>query len=87
MSERFKNVEEIDIEELGFKEALERLERINERLERNKVPLEKAIELYQQGMALIEHCDEKLEEAEGKIKKITEENEEGEEVEIDVDEG
>lgn len=57
------------------------METINERLERNKVPLEKAIELYQQGMALIEHCDDKLEEAEGKIKKITEENEE----EIDIE--
>ncbi len=57
------------------------METINERLERNKVSLEKAIELYQQGMALIEHCDEKLEKAEGKIKKITEENEE----EIDIE--
>ncbi len=81
MSERFKNVG--DIKELGFKEALERLESINERLERNKVSLENAIELYQEGMSLIEHCDEKLEEAEGKIKKITEENKEGSEMHFD----
>ncbi len=74
MSEEFEEIEEID--DLGFEEALERLEKINKKLERNKVPLEKAIELYQHGMGLIEYCDEKLEEAEGKIKKITEENEE-----------
>jgi len=78
--EQLENIDE-EIENLGFKEALERLENINEKLERNKVALEEAIELYQHGMALIEHCDEKLEEAEGKIKKITEENEE----EIDMD--
>ncbi|MBS3817105.1 MAG: exodeoxyribonuclease VII small subunit [Candidatus Thermoplasmatota archaeon] len=79
MSERVEGVEELeeieDIEELDFKEALERVEKINDRLERNKVSLEKAIELYQQGISLIEHCDEKLEEAEGKVKKITQENE------------
>ncbi len=84
MSERLEKIEDVDIESLGFKEALERLESINNRLERNKVPLEKAIELYQHGMSLIEHCDKKLEEAEGKIKKITEENEE-EDLEIEID--
>ncbi|MEF8874642.1 MAG: exodeoxyribonuclease VII small subunit [Candidatus Thermoplasmatota archaeon] len=84
MSEGYEKIEDVDIEDLGFKEALERLESINKRLERNKVPLEKAIELYQQGMSLIEHCEKKLEEAEGKIKKITEEDEE-EDFEIDID--
>ncbi len=65
-----------DLDELGFEQALERLEKINKKLERNKVPLERAIDLYQQGMELIEYCDERLEEAEGKIKKMTNEKEE-----------
>ncbi len=68
--------EETDIDKLEFKEAMERLERINDRLERNKVSLEEAIELYQQGTDLIEHCRDKLDQAEGKIKKITSEEEE-----------
>ncbi len=57
-----------------FDEALEKLELINKKLERNKVPLERAIELYQYGITLIEHCDNKLEEAEGKIKKISDDD-------------
>ncbi|MBS3782385.1 MAG: exodeoxyribonuclease VII small subunit [Candidatus Thermoplasmatota archaeon] len=74
MSEEFEEIE--DVKELGFEEALERLEKINNKLERNKVPLERAIEIYQHGMELVGHCETKLEEAEGKIKKITEENDE-----------
>lgn len=74
MSEEFEEIDEI--EELGFERALERLEKINKKLERNKVPLERAIELYQQGMKLSEYCDERLDEAEGKIKQMTEEGNE-----------
>ncbi|MFW6195991.1 MAG: exodeoxyribonuclease VII small subunit [Thermoplasmatota archaeon] len=63
-------------EELNFEEALSKLEEINNKLERNSVPLEKAIELYSEGMELIKFCKERLDEAEGKIKKITDEKEE-----------
>ncbi|MFP4001667.1 MAG: exodeoxyribonuclease VII small subunit [Thermoplasmata archaeon] len=71
MSEELEEID--DIEGLGFEQALERLERINKKLERKKVPLERAIDLYQQGMELIEYCDERLDEAEGKIEKMTKE--------------
>lgn len=63
-------------EELNFEEALSKLEEINNKLERNSVPLEEAIDLYSEGMELIKLCKEKLDEAEGKIKKITDEKEE-----------
>ncbi len=63
-------------EELDFEEALSKLEDINDKLERNSVPLEEAIELYSKGMELIKLCKDKLDEAEGKIKKITDEKEE-----------
>ncbi|MDF2909795.1 MAG: xseB, partial [Sporolactobacillus laevolacticus] len=36
----------------AFEEAMEKLERIVKQLEENDVPLEKAIELFQEGMAL-----------------------------------
>lgn len=62
--------------ELNFEEALSKLEEINNKLERNSVPLEEAIELYSEGMELIKFCKERLDEAEGKIKKITDEKEE-----------
>lgn len=59
---------------MKFEEALENLEKINDRLERNQVSLEEAIELYEKGTELIELCREKLEAAEGDIKKLAEEN-------------
>ena len=63
-------------EELNFEDAMKKLEEINNKLERNSVPLEEAIELYGEGMELIEYCKERLNEAEGKIKQITDEKEE-----------
>ncbi|MFO7792228.1 MAG: exodeoxyribonuclease VII small subunit [Candidatus Saliniplasma sp.] len=56
---------------MQFEEALEELERINERLERNQVTLENAIRLYERGMKLIDHCEKRLNEARGDIKKLT----------------
>ncbi len=81
MSEEKERIEEKtdeNMDGLDFEEALDRLEEINNRLEKNKVSLEKAIELYEEGMKLIEHCSDRLEEAEGEIKKLTD----GEEVDI-----
>ena len=62
-------------EELNFEEALSKLEKINNKLERNSVHLNEAIELYGEGMELIKYCKERLEEAEGKIKQISDEKE------------
>lgn len=54
---------------------MEELEEINDKLERNKISLEEAIELYKRGIELINHCKDKLNEAKGEIKKISEEEE------------
>lgn len=59
-------------EELSFEQAMERLEAIVSRLESGDVPLEKAIELYQEGMALSRLCGRKLEEAERRIEMLLE---------------
>ncbi len=53
-----------------FEEAMKELEEINNRLEREKVSLEDTLELYERGMKLIQHCTDKLEEADAEIKKI-----------------
>ncbi len=65
---------DVEIEDMKFEDAITTLEEINDRLEREKVSLEEAIKLYENGVKLIEHCSEKLEEAEGEIKEITEDN-------------
>ncbi|WP_132304526.1 MULTISPECIES: exodeoxyribonuclease VII small subunit [unclassified Paenibacillus] len=58
--------------ELSFEEAMEQLERIVERLESGDVPLETAIELFQEGMKLSQLCGGKLEQVERKIEVLIE---------------
>lgn len=60
--------------ELGFEEAMDRLELIVRELEHGDVPLEKAIDLFQQGMKLSQLCGAKLEQVERKIEMIVEED-------------
>ncbi|HSG98566.1 MAG TPA: exodeoxyribonuclease VII small subunit [candidate division Zixibacteria bacterium] len=55
-----------------FETALERLTEINERLESGEVTLDEAIALYTDGMKLAKYCQEKLSDAEQKIKILVE---------------
>jgi exodeoxyribonuclease VII small subunit len=61
-------------ENLSFEAAMERLEAIVGRLESGDVPLEQAIEMFQQGMKLSHLCSRKLEQVERKIEILVEEN-------------
>lgn len=60
--------------ELQFEEAISQLERIVGMLESGDVPLEQAIELFQQGMQLSHLCSRKLEQVERKIEALIEED-------------
>lgn len=62
--------------EQSFEEAMESLEEIVNELEKGDVPLEKAIEYYQDGMKLSKLCNDKLKNVEEKMTKIM--NEQGE---------
>src|SRR5699024_649746 len=53
-------------EPMTFETALKKLEKVVQELEKEEVPLEKAIELYQEGMQLSKSCDDKLKNAENK---------------------
>jgi exodeoxyribonuclease VII small subunit len=59
---------------LSFEQAMEKLEQIVTRLENGDVPLEQAIELFQEGMKLSQLCGQKLEVVERKIEILMEEN-------------
>lgn len=59
--------------ELSFEEAMAKLEQIVNTLEGGDVPLEKAIELFQEGMRLSHLCGQKLEQVEQKIEMLVEE--------------
>jgi len=58
--------------EISFEQAIELLERIVGQLEGGDVPLEQAIELYQEGVRLSHLCGVKLEQVEKKIEMLVE---------------
>lgn len=68
----------------NFEEALERLGEINEKLESGEVSLDEAIALYTDGMKLAKFCQDKLADAEQKIKVLIEKG--GSQVEEDFNE-
>ena len=60
-----------DIRKMSFEQALEDLKEIVERLEQGQGELDQAIEAYQRGALLKQHCEAKLRDAEQKIAKIS----------------
>ena len=62
------------MDNLTFEESLEQLEEIVEKLEKGDVPLDDAIDEFNNAMQLVKICDEKLTKAEDSIAKIVEEN-------------
>jgi exodeoxyribonuclease VII small subunit len=50
-----------------FEKNLERLDAIVRQLEDADLPLEKALQLYEEGMKLSQVCHKQLEEAEGRV--------------------
>ncbi len=63
-----------ETKELTFEEALESLEAVVEKLEQGDVPLEKAITMFQEGMALSKLCHEKLTAVEKQMDRILNED-------------
>lgn len=55
----------------SFEEAMKKLEDIVKELEDGAIPLEKALELFSEGIALSRFCQGSLEEAEQRIMVLT----------------
>ncbi|MBM24943.1 MAG: exodeoxyribonuclease VII small subunit [Chloroflexi bacterium] len=56
--------------EMSFEEAVEQLKTTTEELEQGKLSLDRAMELYENGMELATYCFELLNKAEIKIQEI-----------------
>jgi exodeoxyribonuclease VII small subunit len=56
---------------MTFEQALAELEKIVQDLERGQLDLEAAIQAYERGTALKEHCERKLKEAKLRVDRIT----------------
>ncbi len=57
-----------------FEASLEALERIVQELERGDLPLEKSLELFEQGIGLSRQCQERLSQAERRIEVLLRDN-------------
>ena len=60
----------VNIENMGFEEAMKRLDEITEELSREGVSLDRSLALYEEGVKLARVCNEKLEDTERKIKML-----------------
>ena len=65
MSKKNENIEKYELEA-----AMKRLEEVVELMSRENVSLEDSLSLYEEGIALVRHCTEKLDVAQRKIKEL-----------------
>jgi exodeoxyribonuclease VII small subunit len=63
------------LEEVGFEQALARLETIVDRLEQGDLELEQALAAFEEGVALTRRCAGQLEDAERRIEVLVREGE------------
>jgi len=60
-----------NMQSLSFEDAYNKLEETVQKLEAGNLPLEEALTLYEQGMALAKQCGMQLDKAELTIKRLT----------------
>ncbi len=60
------------MENMTYEEALSKLEKIVEKLEEGSLPLDKSMELFEEGTRLSAFCEKRLNEAELKITELKE---------------
>ncbi len=58
------------MKEKKFEEAMERLNEVVYMLEKNEVPLDEAIVLFEEGLELVKFCDQKLKSFETKVEEL-----------------
>ncbi len=57
----------MNTEKLSYEEAIERLNKIVNDLEKGNLPLADSLELFEEGTALMKRCTELLDQAEQKV--------------------
>lgn len=61
-----------NVDEMSFEESIDALEGLVKRLEDGGIDLDESLRIYEQAVALRDHCKRILEDGERKIKKIME---------------
>ena len=57
--------------QIKFEKAMQRLEQIVEDLEKGELDIDKSLEIFEEGIKMSRVCSKKLNEAEAKIEKLT----------------
>ena len=70
-------MENANVEDLSFEEALAQLEQLVEKIDAGELPLAEAIDTFRLAMALSEHCSGLLQEAEAAIEELVADTEQG----------
>lgn len=55
---------------LDFRDSMNRLEDIVAKLERNEIALEEAMKLFEEGLLLVNRCDQQLTQFENKVQAL-----------------
>lgn len=58
------------METLSFEDAFAQLEAVTAALQDGRMPLERAVQQYEQGMKLAQHCRELLQQAESRVQQL-----------------
>lgn len=64
-------------QKLPFKQAMLKLEEIVDALEKNEIELEEAISLFEEGLQLVNQCDQQLKGFENKVQELLNTYQEG----------
>lgn len=56
--------------DLKFEQAMNQLEKMVEKLEGGDLSLEDSLKVFEEGMELTKFCEQKIEEAEGKVETL-----------------
>ena len=73
-----------DNKKLDFETGLKRLQEVVEKLERQDIPLEEAVNLFEEGMELSRKCARILEVAEERVKVLMRDQETGKVIEREL---
>lgn len=57
---------------ISFEQGIEKLEQVINDLDKNTVPLDQALQLFNEGIGLVKHCNGLLDSAEEKVKVLLE---------------
>jgi exodeoxyribonuclease VII small subunit len=60
----------VELAALSFEEAYARLEEVVRRLEGDDLTIEQSVELYEEGVRLVQHCNARLDGAELRVSQL-----------------